>query len=351
MAKEDDILRDAIIGTEKEIFGDAFGKDEVTLDETGDRSLEAIGDGLEGQHEPDDEDETEDEQEASEQGTEGEGAEGEHTAKDGDAEPKPGDRQQDSQGRVPAGRLREQTEARRAAEAERDALKAQIEAEKTASQKAIADLNAKFEGVLAAIQRGQQPAPKPAEPPKPEVPPDLFENPQAFAEYIVRQNDAKIAAMQQQVRAERINMSMEMARSRHGETFDAAFTALRSLDPSIPDNRALVQSLTNQPNPGEAVVTWHKRNQALREVGDDPAAYKAKIAEETRKALAADPEFRKQLLESLRAEAVTGDNGQPRTAVRLPPSLGRTPGNNTRAPNDLDIFDGSPEAIFNSAWG
>ncbi|MBV8474082.1 MAG: hypothetical protein JO107_14785, partial [Hyphomicrobiales bacterium] len=59
MASERDILRDAIIGTEKEIFGDAFGQEEVTLDESGDRSLEAMGSGLEGQHEPDDEEEDE----------------------------------------------------------------------------------------------------------------------------------------------------------------------------------------------------------------------------------------------------------------------------------------------------
>ena len=57
---ENDILRDAIIGTEKEIFGDAFGKDDITLDETGDRSHEAMGDGLEGQVEPE-EAETDDE--------------------------------------------------------------------------------------------------------------------------------------------------------------------------------------------------------------------------------------------------------------------------------------------------
>ena len=64
MAKDDDdfdsILKDAIIGTEKEVFSEAFGKDDLTLDETGDRSIEGMGDGLEGQHEPDDEEDADD---------------------------------------------------------------------------------------------------------------------------------------------------------------------------------------------------------------------------------------------------------------------------------------------------
>lgn len=348
MAKDDfdSVLKDAIIETEKEIFAEAFGREDLTLDETGDRSLEAMGDGLEGQNEPDEDEASEDEE--AEKAVTGDT---EDQAKDEtkvEAKPEAEDRQ-DERGRVPSGRLREQTERTRAAETERDAFKAQLDAEKAASQKAVADLNAKFDALLA-LQRQQAQPPKPAETVKPETPPDLFENPTAFAEHLQKGVQAELAAMRQQMQNERINLSMENARSRHGETFDGAFTAIRKLDPSNPDNRALVQRLAASPNPGEAMVAWHKRNEALREVGDDPTAYKAKIAEDTRKALMADPEFRKQLLEGLRAEAATGDNGQPRTTVRLPQSLNRAAGNNTRSPNDLELFDGSDQAIFESAF-
>ncbi len=340
MTKADDILRDAIIGTEREVFGDAFDKEELTLDETGDRSIEAMGEGLEGQKEPEDEDEEADEESEAKEGEEEKSEETSETK----VEEKTEEAAHEAQGRVPSGRLREEAEKTRAAQAERDALKAQLDAEKTAAQRAIAELNAKFEGFIAS-QRQQTLQPKPEE-----ATPDLFEDPTAFINHLQKGFDAKLAAVNQQIKDQRINISMELSRTRHGETFDAAFGALKSLDANNPDNRQLVQRLIDAPNPGEAVVTWHKRNEALREVGDDPTAYKAKIAEDTRKALMADPEFRKQLVAELRGEAMTGDNGRPRTTVKLPASLNRAGGNNARAPNDLEIYDGSESATFSSAW-
>jgi hypothetical protein len=330
--RANDILRDAIIGTEREVFGDAFDKEELTLDETGDRSIEAMGEGLEGQREPEDEDEEADEELEASETNEG--------------EEKTEEAVHEAQGRVPSGRLREEAEKTRAAQAERDALKAQLEAEKTASQRAIAELNAKFEGFTASQRQPAQPAqPKPEE-----ATPDLFEDPTAFVNHLQKGFDSKLAAINQQIKDQRINISMELSRTRHGEAFDAAFGALKSLDANNPDNRQLVQRLIDAPNPGEAVVTWHRRNEAIREVGDDPTAYKAKIAEDTRKALMADPEFRKQLVAELRGEAMTGDNGKPRTTVKLPASLNRAGGGNTRAPSDLEIYDGSESATFSSAW-
>lgn len=346
---EQDILRDAIIGTEKEIFGDAFGhEDGLTLDETGDRSREAIGDGLEGQHEGD-----EGEGEGEAEGEEGEGGEPEK----GEAKPEPRPEAKpdhpkvdEPQGRVPAGRLREQTERTRAAETERDALKARLEAAEAEGQRKIDALRAEF---MAALRQQPRPAdqPKPADAPKPDAPPDLFENPNAFADYLRNGVKSELAAMQQQMREDRINASMESAKGRHGEAFDKAFAALKAVaQTGSPDGRALAQRLTSSPNPGEAVVSWHKRQETLREVGDDPTAYKAKIAEDTRKALMADPVFRKELLDGLRAEAMTGDDGRTRTTTRLPASLNRAAGGNTRAPNDLDVFDGSDRAIFDGAF-
>lgn len=347
---DNDILRDAIIGTEKEIFGDAFGKEDVTLDETGDRSHEAMGEGLEGQVEPD---EGEDEDETSKQELETQ-AKPDDTKVETKAEtkvevePKPEDRQ-DDRGRVPAGRLREQTERAKAAEAERDALKAQADADRARYDARVQAIETQNAAILAALQRGQQAPPKAAEAPKPEVPPDLFENPNAYAEYLKREALQPVEQLRRQMDEQRINMSMAFAQRSHGPAFDAAFNALKTL-PQIPDNVALVRRVISSPDPGEEVVRWHKRNEVIREVGDDPASYKARIADETRKAMLADPEFRKQMLADLRADAQTGDNGHPRTETRLPGSLARATGGNSRAPNDLDQFDGSDQATFASAW-
>jgi hypothetical protein len=345
---EQDIIRDAIIGTNQEIFAEAFGKEDLTLDETGDRSREAMGDGLEGQHEPDEEDEDEAAEEAEE--TPEEVAAKTTTEPEAKVEPKVEEEvEEDSKGRVPSRILRERTLTLRAAETERDALKARLEAAEAESQRKIDALRAEF---LTALRQQPRPAdqPKP-DTPKPDAPPDLFENPTAFAQHLSNQVKAELATFQQQMREDRINASMESAKARHGDTFVKAFTALQTVArDGSPDGRALAQRLTASPNPGEAVVQWHKRTETLREVGDDPTAYRAKIADDTRKALMADPVFRKEYLDSLRAEAMSGDNGTARTTTRLPASLNRAAGGNTRAPNDLEMFDGSPQAIFDGAF-
>ncbi len=349
MAKDDDVLRDAIIGTEKEIFGDAFGKEDLTLDESGDRSQEAMGDGLEGQHEPDEDDETgiDDEPEAKD-GDEPVATETKAETK-ADAEVKPEAKvEAEPQGRVPAGRLREEAERARAAIAERDTIKAQLDAEKATAQTAIAALNAKFEAMMAEIRKPTAQAKD--EPIAPKTP-DLFEDPNAFAEHINKGVATQLEAIRKDLRDQQVNASIEAARTRHGQAFEDAFGALKGLDyRGNPDNVQLIRRLEASPNPGEAIVAWHKRNEALREVGTDIGSYKAKIAEDTRKSLMADPEFRKELLASLREDALTGDQGRIRTEVRLPKSLSQASGSNTRAPNDLEIFDGSESATFASAW-
>lgn len=376
-SEDDSILREAIAGTEREIFGEAFGQEDgPILDETGDRTREALGEGLEGQHEPDEEEDEGEEAEGKDEAEEPEKVEAKAEIKPEakEAKPEPPEVDVDSKGRVPSRILRERTETLRAAETERDALKARLEAAEANSRKEVeaAQQNSRKEidalrAEFMAALRQQQPKPadqpKPAEPPKPDAPPDMFENPTAWAEYLRNGVKADVAAatkaevaavqtaMQQQMHEYRVNASMEAAQARHGDTFVKAFAALQSFArDGSPDGRALAQRLTTAPNPGEAVVAWHKRNETLRRVGDDADAYEAKLREDTRKALMADPEFRKTLVEGLRAEAMIGDQGAPRTTVRLPASLNRASGGNTRAPNDLDVFDGSDRAVFDGAF-
>ena len=359
--REDDILKDAIIGTEREIFGEAFGKDDgAALDETGDRSLEQMGTGLEGQHEPEEDEEPEAEETGEEAEPEKvEAKEGDKSKKTEELEkPEKADPKalvvEEPKGRVPAGRLREETKRAQAAEAALVEAKAKIAEADAARKKDIDALTARFDGVLAALSKQQQAV----QPPKAEVkddkpagPPDLFEDPKAFADYVANASRAQLEQVRGQMDAQRVEMSLSLAHQKHGDTFKTAFETVSKLDPAAQENRELVQKMWRSPNPGEALVQWHKRNEALREVGDDPSAYKARIADEARKAALADPDIRKQLIEEMRAEAETGDGGKPRSITRLPASLNRAPGGNVRAPNDLEIYDGSDSATFNSAWG
>src|SRR6185437_4813104 len=133
-----DPIAAALIETEKEIAGFAWGNEDTeAADPTGDQSLEDMGEGLEGQHEADEDEDADGETE----GDEDPGAEGEQDGKDGTKD-KPatgkdgeGDKpaattqpaKGETEGRIPPGRLREANEARRAAEAERDALKTSLE--------------------------------------------------------------------------------------------------------------------------------------------------------------------------------------------------------------------------------
>jgi hypothetical protein len=343
MAKDDDLLGNAIIATEKEIAAGAWDAEPDALDPTGDRSLEEMGEGLEGQHDDDEaedpDDGADDDAHPKEEPENPDAVETKDKPKEGEViAPEP-------QGRVPAGRLREEAEAKRKAEAERDALKAQLDAAKANEKTSFDALRAEFDRKLAEQIAALKPAPV-VEKPKA---PDLFEDPLAFAEHINKGVQERFDAFQRQQRDREINASIDSARTRHGETFANAWKALESL-PKSPETAQLVQRLEAQPNPGEAIVSWHKRNVAAREVGDDLEGYKARIAEETRKQLASDPEFRKELLASLRGDAEIGDNGRPRTAVRLPPALARAAGGNGRGLNDDSVLDGSDQAIAESAW-
>ena len=303
--REIDPLSAAIAATEGEIFGEAFGKEETVLDETGDRSIEELGEGLEGQHEL----------EEGEEGEEGEGNgdEGSPEGKEPDKAPvegaKPGDEKPAAEtppviaeGRIPPGRLRQEAERARLAEAERDTLKAQVETERTNSRKEVEALNAKFDGLLAAI-RNQPQGLQPKVETKPEGPPDIFEDPKGFADYIRNGQQGELQKLQDALQEQRVETSLQIAHTKHGEAFANAFETVKRLDANNPESRAIVQRIYASPNPGEALVQWHKRGEVLRQVGDDPAKYRESIAEETRKALMADPEFRRQLIEELRGEA------------------------------------------------
>lgn len=341
--REVDVIEKAIIETEREIAGSAFDQDETELDGTGDRNLEEMGDGLEGQHEAGDDEETDGEETEVEAESEGEVEAAEVAGKvAGQPDPKLAAEQPDT-GRVPAGRLREANERARAAEAERDTIKTQL-----------TTFSDKLEGAMRRIDDLSR-APRAAEPkavteaPAPKAAPDIFEDPKGFVDHLTGMFQTELSKRDAKFEATRVETSMAIAHGFHKDTFEKAFDAINKLDPRNPDDRATVQRIYNSSNPGDALVNWHKRSQTLAEVGDDPAAYRERIARETREALIKDPEFRKQLVADLRGEAAAGDDGNPRTTTRLPRSLARTSGSNLGAERGA-ASDDSEQALADSAW-
>lgn len=346
-----DPIAAAMIETEKEVAGFAWdNEDTEAADATGDRSLEGMGDGLEGQNEAEDDEVVDGDEAEGDEESEGEPKPitAEKPAGEVKPEVKPLAAEQPIVGRVPAGKHREVLDRARAAETERDALKA-------ASEKREAESNARFDLLtreIAALKTAPRSEPAKVEAAKAEVIPDIFEDPKGFAEHLTNGFKSELSKRDAQLANQRVETSMALAHLSHKDTFEKAYAEISKLNVGNPDDRATVQRIYNSPNPGEALVSWHKRQQTFAEVGDDPTAYRERVRKETREALAKDPEFRKALIADMRKDAERGDDdGAPRNVTRLPRSLARASGSNLGAERiDPNANDGSPEEIANAAW-
>jgi hypothetical protein len=132
----------------------------------------------------------------------------------------------------------------------------------------IRERDAAWEQRVARMLEAQKPKaePQPA--------PDMFENPSAF---VRNELNGPMTEMRQVL----MHNSRLIAEQRHTEeavsAADAAFSeahAAGKLDP------AEAQRVLSSPNIYDAAVKWHRRQQALAEIGDDPAAFKAKVEAE-----------------------------------------------------------------------
>jgi hypothetical protein len=191
----------------------------------------------------------------------------------------------DDAAQVPSWRLREINEEKRAAQAERDALKAE--------NARLAFERQEFQRRMAALEN---PAPKAADP-------DPLLDPKGYTEHMERRFEERLVN-------ERREMSLQLARRTYKEEFDQAYTtAQKYVDPAL---RARMQQSSD---PGETLIQWFREVKVRAEVGNDPAAYRKKVREESLK----DPEFRKAAMEAWRNEATTQTNGRPN--VLLAPSM------------------------------
>lgn len=316
-------------------------------------------------HEPDDAS-TQEQGRQSEQQHEGEEPDGEHEDE--------GHRDEGDQGRDERGRFAARQEQGKDEPAKGDqptkgetpaerGLRGELRTTRDRAQAAegkLAELNASIEDrVKAAVQEAmrsvqpQQAAPQAQQPASPAVDedpaPDMFLDPQGFANWQGRQFDRRLEAANRQNEARRVEWSLQAAAGRHGDEFRQAHAAAEqgANDPVI---RAAMTRVLASADPGEALMQWHRQQRVQQEIGNDPNAYRARLEQEQRDKLMNDPEFRKQVLEALQQEARTGNNGGPRITTQMPPSLNGARGSGGQRPQPGDD-DTSERGIFRHALG
>ena len=135
---------------------------------------------------------------------------------------------------------------------------------------------ARLEGELAAMRRQQEDAQRraAAPPPQPQQPPpDPATNPQGWAQHVVQQQQAALLN-------ERLNNSEMMLRDKIGDDklneYVGEFRSMAEADPT------LFGKLYSQPHPYAWMTREVDRLRLVRDVGDDPAAFRAKIEAEAR---------------------------------------------------------------------
>ena len=110
--------------------------------------------------------------------------------------------------------------------------------------------------------------------PEPEPAPDVFEDPQGYQKHMEQTvNNAVFQAT--------LSMSRAAAVRAHGQ--EAVDAAAAAIDPQSAEYQAII----NNADPFHALMVHHGRQQIMQEIGDDPAAYKAKVAAEVRAELEA----------------------------------------------------------------
>lgn len=164
--------------------------------------------------------------------------------------------------------------------------------------------------------------------------PDPMADPQGYQAFVDQQLASRFQSVEQQMRDWRVNMTFADQHEQHGEAFEKAMQALESSrDP------AAIQAVMESINPGKALMRWHRKQTAMAEVGDDLDGYNAKL----RAKLKADPEFRKEFMAELDAEA-RGNSGRSTDNVTSLPSLNRAPGGGGR--QSLGDLGGTDKEIF-----
>jgi hypothetical protein len=144
------------------------------------------------------------------------------------------------------------------------------------------------------------------QPPKPE--PDPFMHPDQFADARIQ---AAVAPIVSQLQAVVANNNLAAARAIHGQ--EKADLAYQEFDKALPQMSPFEAAQVMQAqNPFVAAVRWHAHREILKQVGDDPNAYRERLLQEA----LTDENFLARAREAISAR-MAGRAPQPQTA--LPP--------------------------------
>ena len=226
--------------------------------------------------------------------------------------PKPTDPPPKEDAPVPPGRLREEADARRRAERERDELRMQI----------------------AAMSR--------AAPPSQEQPPaiDLIENPKGFVQQELRPFLDQLRA---DFQSQREAMSLNWALDKHGE--DAVASARQALEQGMargdPNAWGTYNRAMQSHDPYGIIVRAHREAETLRTIGGDLDGYRKRVLDEA----LADPEYRKRVFEAAKGQAPNVHRPAVTTQVASSPSLG----NIGASGGDQQIIEPSDAELFRAA--
>lgn len=189
---------------------------------------------------------------------------------------------------------------------------------------------AEYERELAAIRRARTEAE--AAQARPEMP-DPYVDPEGYAQWVREEARREAEEVRREATIQRLDASFEDAKEQHGERFTKAYEAAMAEKAS--GNRQLVDRIAKSPNPGRALMKWYGEQEALRETGGDLTAYRKRILDEARK----DPEYRKQVLADMEAEARGGGGIVDRSNITTIPSLTRASGGGSRRDDGSgDVF-------------
>lgn len=215
-------------------------------------------------------------------------------------QPAPEPVSQQPQDVIPPWRLREEAEARRAAE------------------KRLAEQEFQIRQLSERVQQFTAPKQEPVDP---------YADPEKFRDMGVQQ---ALNPVVQQFNSMREYYSRKAAVAAHGqdavkEAYGAFEQAARSGDPSIRD---LMQRVMSGLDPFEDIVSWHKQNAMLK----DPQAWAMSQISEWAK----DPTRKNAMLAALNGQpAKPSTSEKPTNVVKLPPSLNKSPGSAQEPIGDL----------------
>lgn len=145
--------------------------------------------------------------------------------------------------------------------------------------------------------------------------PDPIDDPQGYTAYLDNQ-------VQRYVLNERLNTSEAIARDKAGdEAVDAAIEAFQTAAASNP---SLAHQFIQSRNPYGDLLSWHRKQQAMAEVGEDPDAFRERI--------------RQEVLAELQGQQPAPVQAKPKATP--PPSLAKGGTNSapSNEPGDEDAF-------------